>query len=104
MQILEIRDNKIYVDDNIKAQLKKYEEEKTKYDLLKGQIIEDMEEIQNTIGLETYNSEDLKISYVKPTQTITIQKDKLKEEFPEAYNCCQKTTVRKGSFRINLHI
>lgn len=104
MEVLEIRDGQIYINENVKMQLQKYEEEKIKYEFLKKQIVADMEEIQDTIGLQTYDSEQLKISYTKPTQVVTIQKDKLKEEFPEIYEKYHTESERKGSFKIKVNL
>lgn len=104
MQVLEIRNGQVYINENVKMQLQKYEEEKIKYEFLKKQIVADMEEIQDTIGLQTYDSEQLKISYTKPTQVVTIQKDKLKEEYPEIYEKYQTTTDRKGSFKVKVNL
>lgn len=104
MQVLEIKNGQVYINENVKMQLQKYEEEKIKYDFLKKQIVADMEEIQDTIGLQTYDSDELKISYTKPTQVVTIQKDKLKEEYPEIYEKYHTESERKGSFKVKVNL
>ncbi len=52
--------------------------------------------------IATYDGEHVRISYVAQHPTDRVDTAKLREEYPEVYENCIKTTLTKASVRITV--
>lgn len=65
---------------------------------LRGQLIAEME----AQGIKSWETENVKVTYVEPTDRIIVDSTKLRRELPEIYGKYSKTTRVKANVRITI--
>lgn len=65
-------------------------------------VRQELQEAMDKYGIKKFENEILKVTYVEPTTRSTIDSKKLKEELPAIAEKYTKTTVVKGSVRIEV--
>ena len=90
------------LDLTASKQLKKYLEEIKKAEenikVFKDALLEEM----GSRGVKSFDNGEVVISYVEETERKTIDSKKLKEEYPEVAEKCEKVSKVKPSIRIKL--
>ena len=76
----------------------KYKTAKANAEKLREQLLQEMERQ----GIKSYETENIKVTYVAPIDRLSVDSKKLKNEFPQAYTACQKLTQVKASVRIKI--
>lgn len=71
---------------------------KKDYDKYKKAVLEGME----AYGLKKVDTDDLLVTYVEPTERISIDQDKLWKEYKDVAFDCQKFSPVKSSVRITV--
>lgn len=79
----------------IAKELKKLEDQKK---IFQQKILEAMEEH----GVKSFETPDIKFTYVAPTTRTTVDSKKLKEKYPEAAAECSKVSEVSSSVRISV--
>lgn len=87
-----------FIEEEITSYKKRIKEMEERKAEISSKIIEHFENVDNT-PIET---EQLKITYVKPSVRFTIDKDGLEQKYPEIANEFMKETNVKASIRIKL--
>lgn len=77
---------------------KAYKEAKANAEKFREKLCQCFEE-QNIKSWESPNK-TIKITYVEPTTSKTVDSAKLKENYPEIYNECLKETTKKGYVKV----
>lgn len=65
-------------------------------------VRQELQEAMDKYGIKKFENDILKVTYVEPTTRSTIDSKKLKEELPAIAEKYTKTTVVKGSVRIEV--
>ena len=65
-------------------------------------VRQELQEAMDKYGIKKFENDILKVTYVEPTTRSTIDSKKLKEELPTIAEKYTKTTVVKGSVRIEV--
>ena len=65
-------------------------------------VRQELQEAMDKYGVKKFENDILKVTYVEPTTRTTIDSKKLKEELPAIAEKYTKTTVVKGSVRIEV--
>ena len=84
--------------DMISACERQMKQIKKQYDEYKQALLEAME--QN--GITKIDTDDFVVSYVAPTERITLDSKKVEAEHPEVYKACMKVSDVKASVRVRL--
>lgn len=79
----------------IAKELKKLEDQKK---IFQQKILEAMEEH----GVKSFETPDIKFTYVAPTTRTTVDSKKLKEKYPEVAAECSKVSEVSSSVRISV--
>lgn len=102
MELIKIENEKAILNLETSKQIAKFEksikEIKEKEDELKQLILEEMES-KELLGIET---DDLKISYVAPTDRETFDSKRFREDYSALYDDYVKLTPVKSSIRIKV--
>ena len=53
-------------------------------------------------GIKSWETQNLKLTYVAPIERLTVDSKKLKEKYPVAYTECQKLSKIKATVRVTL--
>ena len=86
----------VAVEATIKHYTELADKAKKKADEMKAAIIKAMEEN----GIKTFEGEGVKITYIAPTESRSIDAARLREDFPDLAEKYEKTTFRKASLKI----
>lgn len=65
-------------------------------------VRQELQEAMDKYGVKKFENDILKVTYVEPTTRSTIDSKKLKEELPAIAEKYTKTTMVKGSVRIEV--
>ena len=65
-------------------------------------VRQELQEAMDKYGIKKFENDILKVTYVEPTTRTTIDSKKLKEELPAIAEKYTKTTMVKGSVRIDV--
>lgn len=65
-------------------------------------VRQELQEAMDKYGIKKFENDILKVTYVEPTTRSTIDSKRLKEELPAIAEKYTKTTVVKGSVRIEV--
>ena len=65
-------------------------------------VRQELQEAMDKYGIKKFENDILKVTYVEPTTRSTIDSKKLKEELPAIAEKYTKTTMVKGSVRIEV--
>lgn len=84
--------------DIITAYERQMKEIKRHYDDYKKALLTAMEEH----GIKKIDTEDFVVSYVAPTERITLDSKKVEAEYPDVYRECMKISDVKSSVRVKL--
>jgi len=102
MELIKIENEKAILNLETSKQIAEFErsikEIKEKEDELKQLILEEMES-KKLLGIET---DDLKISYVAPTDRETFDSKRFREDYSALYDDYVKLTPVKSSIRIKV--
>ena len=71
---------------------------KKEYDAYKAALLEAME----TYGVKKIDTDDFVVSYVAPTERVSLDSKKVEAEYPEVYQDCMKVSDVKASVRVRL--
>ena len=71
---------------------------KKEYDEYKKALLEAME----NYGVKKIDTDDFVVSYVAPTERITLDSKKVEAEYPDVYRECMKISDVKSSVRVKL--
>ena len=71
---------------------------KKQYDEYKMALLEAME----TYGVKKIDTEDFVVSYIAPTERISLDSKKVEAEYPDVYAECLKVSDVKSSVRVRL--
>ena len=63
---------------------------------LREQLCKKMEEQ----GIKSWETDNLRVTYVAPVDRLSVDSKKLKEKYPQVYSECQKMSKIKSSVRI----
>ena len=91
--------NEIFSPSDIEM-LIKFDELEKRVKTMKDAKNESLKEFLKKNGLESYEDENIKITYVKPTERTSVDTEKLKAE--GLYEMFTKKTSVKDSVRINI--
>lgn len=102
MELIKVENENAILNLDVSRQIAEFErkikEIKEQEDSLKAMILEEMEN-KNILGIET---DELKISYVAPTDRETLDSKRLKSEKQDIYDEYVKMTPVKSSIRIKV--
>lgn len=71
---------------------------KKQYDTYKRALLEAME----AYGIKKIDTDDFVVTYVEPTERITLDSKRVEKEYPEVYEECMKVSDVKSSVRVKL--
>ena len=83
------------VISNFERQMKAIKKE---YDAYKQALLDSME----TYGIKKIDTDDFVVSYVAPTERISLDSKKVEAEYPDVYQECLKVSDVKSSVRVKL--
>ena len=77
---------------------KEYKEAEITAKAIRAELCKKMEEQ----GIKSWETDNIKVTYVAPIDRVSIDSKKLKEKYPVAFNECQKLSKIKSSVRVTL--
>lgn len=63
-------------------------------------VREELRQLFERQGIKSWETPNLKVTYIYPTERISVDSAKLKANYPQVYSECQKLTQVKSSIRI----
>jgi len=101
-ELVKYENGELSVAEGICAEIAEFEKQALKIELVKKNLKEKLKECMENYGVEKFENSYIKVSYRKPSQRVTIDSKKLKEELPDIYNEYTKTSNVASSITLEV--
>ena len=85
MELVRYENEKLVVAEEFTKEYAEFQRQVAKMDMKVKEIKEALKEAMEKHGLTGYEDEFIKVSYRKPSQRVTVDSKRLKEELPDVY-------------------
>lgn len=85
MELVKYENEKLIVAEEFTKEYAEFQKQVAKMDMKVKEIKEALKEAMEKHGLTGYEDEFIKVSYRKPSQRVTVDSKRLKEELPDVY-------------------
>lgn len=92
----------IQVAQDVCRKIAEFERKALEIELAKKELKEALKSTMENHGISTFENEYIKVSYRKPSERVTIDSKKLKEELPEVYDVYAKTSSVASSITLTV--
>lgn len=92
----------LYVPQTVIDHLTQIETARKEFDKYEKQVKAQLKEAMEKYKITTIDTDGLLISYVAPSERITVDSKMLKTAFPEVYDACSKVSEVRSSVRIKV--
>lgn len=98
MQLIRVENNQIQLNEDVSNHLKELYKVKAEYDVLLDKVKNSMKEVMETNMIKSFENDFLKITYVAPTERVSVDTKKLKDD--GLYDKYLKTSEVKSSIKV----
>ena len=99
---LKVQDNQLLVPQEIIDEIVEITEAKRIAEIREKELKQAILKAMEDNGVKSFKSEYLDITYIEPTETVTIDHKKLEQEHPEVYIECVKKSKRSAYVKLTV--
>ncbi len=100
MEMVKVENGQILLVEETLKKMKQIAEMELQVKLFNDELKNAMKEAMESKGIKSFENEFVKITYVAPTERVSLDTKKIKAEVPELYEAYSKTSEVKSSVRV----